>query len=246
MTWMLYGAHGERVGGTCRALSDIFKLDLPAISKDSISDLVYLEIEGHGYYVKRYISAGKYLRRIFGPSRVRVEWLNLQRFRRWGIPVPAVAVYGVERRAGFFSRGVLVTEALNRTTDLFTMAQMRHENLSDRRWVDRIMRQVARFTRVMHDRFFAHGDLKWRNILVRDGAEPQVYLIDCPGGAYLPPPFLEARKIKDLACLDKVAKSHLSRSQRLKFYLYYRGRKKLTCRDKRHIRRILDYFDGRE
>jgi hypothetical protein len=52
--------------------------------------------------------------------------------------------------------------------------------------------------------------------------------------------------IKDLACLDKVAKYHLSRTQRLRFYLQYRGRERLSTADKRRVRGIVKFFEGRE
>jgi len=57
---------------------------------------------------------------------------------------------------------------------------------------------------------------------------------------------LRRRIVKDLACLDKVAKYSVSRSQRLRFYLQYRGRQRLNESDKRRIRQILNFFEGRE
>ena len=46
------------------------------------------------------------------------------------------------------------------------------------------------------------------------------------------------------ACLDKVAKYQLSRTQRLRFYLQYCQRKRLVDKDKPRIRQILNYFGG--
>jgi len=112
--------------------------------------------------------------------------------------------------------------------------------------VTRISKQVARCARVMHSKRFAHGDFKWRNILVSKGDKPEIYLIDCPDGKFWIPPFLQYRKNKDIACLDKVAKKVLSRTQRLRFYLDYLGKTHLTKKDKRHLRHILRFFRGRE
>ena len=83
-----------------------------------------------------------------------------------------------------------------------------------------------------------------RNLLV----DPQrrLYLIDCPTGAFWHGPFLQRRIVKDLACLDKVAKYQLSRTQRLRFYLQYCQRSRLIEKDKPRIRQILNYFQGRE
>ncbi len=93
---------------------------------------------------------------------------------------------------------------------------------------------------------FAHNDLKWRNLLVTHGERPQVYLIDCPSGGYWWQPFLSYRIVKDLACLDKVAKYHLTRTQRLRFYLDYAQHARLTAGDKKRVRRIVKFFEGRE
>jgi tRNA A-37 threonylcarbamoyl transferase component Bud32 len=89
-----------------------------------------------------------------------------------------------------------------------------------------------------------HGDFKWRNLLV-DKADT-LHLIDCPSGGFWWPPFLEYRIVKDLACLDKLAKLHLSRTRRLRFYLDYAQKKTLDDGDKRRIRKIAGFFSGRD
>lgn len=72
------------------------------------------------------------------------------------------------------------------------------------------------------------------------------YLIDCPSGGYWWGVFLHYRIIKDLACLDKVAKYVLTRTQRLRFYLAYSRVGRLDRKGKQDIRRILRFFEGRE
>jgi len=116
--------------------------------------------------------------------------------------------------------------------------------LRDRAWVDDVSRQLAKATRTLHDHHFVHNDLKWRNLLVDE--QRRLFLIDCPAGTFWWGPFLRYRIVKDLACLDKVAKYHLSRTQRLRFYLQYRCRDRLNDSDKRRIVQILRYFEGRE
>ena len=54
------------------------------------------------------------------------------------------------------------------------------------------------------------------------------------------------RMIKDLACLDKVAKYQLNQTQRLFFFKEYMRKSRLGTADKAMIRRILRYFRGRE
>ena len=152
--------------------------------------------------------------------------------------------YGLERKAGAFARGALITRELPRTEDMALLARRNDPRLADRTWVDQVSVQLARATRTLHDHHFTHNDLKWRNLLVNDRAE--LFFIDCPTGAFWWGPLLRYRVVKDLACLDKVAKHHLSRTQRLRFYLQYRGRERLSAADKRRVRRIVKFFEGRE
>ena len=60
-------------------------------------------------------------------------------------------------------------------------------------------------------------------------------MIDCPTGAFWRGPLLEHRKNKDLACLDKLGRLHLSRTQRLRFYLMYVGKPRLEAAEGRRL-----------
>jgi hypothetical protein len=228
------------------ALDAVFALAGERVARDPLSEVLKVGVAGRHYYVKRYHGAGKHLRRWLGRPRVQAEWENLRHFAAWGIPTATVVAWGMERRLGAFRRGALITAELPRTTDLAHLANARDSRLADRRWVAAVSRQLAQITRRMHAQRFAHNDLKWRNLLVDDAAEPRLYLIDCPGGDFWWGPLLRYRIVKDLACLDKVAKYHLTRTQRLRFYLDYAGKRRLEAADKRSVRRITGFFDGRE
>ena len=236
------------VGPSSAAFADldaVFALQGKQITKDSISEVLYLRVGARGYYVKRYHAEGSYLRRLLSRPRIKGEWQNLLYFRAWGIPAARVVGYGMERRRGAFHRGAVITEELYETRDLAQLASARDPRLRDARWVRHVMQQIAGATRIMHGRRFAHNDLKWRNILADSQPLANIYTIDCPTGAFWWGPFLEHRKIKDLACLDKMGKYQLSRSQRLRFYLMYVGRQRLTPTDRKRIRRILKHMDNR-
>ena len=158
-----------------------------------------------------------------------------------------MVAWGLERNGLGFGRGAMITRELPNTEDLSALAERKDPRLADRTWVDHVSRQLARHTRVMHDHNFAHNDLKWRNLLVDDKAT--LFFIDCPTGDFwrgCRALMLRHRLIKDLACLDKVAKYHLSATQRLRFYLQYRGHQRLDSRDKRRIREVVSFFEGRE
>lgn len=244
------GRDAERLFGTLPAT---FAVRGEPIAGAPLSTVERVAAADTRYYVKRYAGNGKNaLRRWFGlrgliaPQRVVKEWENLLRFRDWGIPTATLVAWGLERVHGSFVRGALVTEEIPHTADLGTMANQDDPRLADRRWMAEVMRQVARHARRLHDAGFAHNDLKWRNLLVDTAATPTVYLIDCPSGGFWRGPMLRYRIIKDLACLDKIGKYRLSRTQRLRFYLDYAGHARLSAADKRRLRKILKFFAGRE
>ena len=226
------------------SLDAVFALQGEAITHDPLSDVIRVEFGGLRYYVKRYHGAGKGIRRFLGRPRVKAEWQNLKHFAAWGIPTAPIAAYGLERKAGAFARGALITQEVVDTLDMSRLAATDDARLHDRAWVDDVSRQLAKATRTLHDHHFVHNDLKWRNLLVDE--QRRLFLIDCPAGTFWWGPFLRYRIVKDLACLDKVAKYHLSRTQRLRFYLQYRRRDRLNDSDKRRIVQILRYFEGRE
>lgn len=225
-------------------LDRVFALEGEWIAADQMSKVLRVEVNGRRYYVKQYWGAGKGLRRWLGRPRVKAEWQNLRLFAQWGIPTAPVVAWGLERRFGCFARGALITAELAGTEDLAALARNHDPRLQQHDWLDKVSRQLAEATRRMHRHGFAHNDLKWRNLLVdQDG---DLYLIDCPTGSFWWGPLLDYRIIKDLACLDKVAKYHLPRTRRLRFYLQYRGRERLSANDKRRVRKILAFFEGRE
>lgn len=226
------------------SLEAVFELHGERLTSDPLSEVIRVEIEGVRYYVKRYRGAGKGLRRYLGRPRVKAEWQNLKLFAKWGIPTAPIVAYGLERSAGAFVRGALVTRELENTLNLAEIVEYEDQRLADRGWVLHVSQQVAQGTRTLHEHHFTHNDLKWRNLLVNDKAE--LFFIDCPTGSFWWGPLLRYRIIKDLACLDKVAKRVLSRTQRLRFYLQYRNRRRLSEGDKRRVLQILKFFEGRE
>jgi hypothetical protein len=235
-------------GETARVFASmeaVFNLVGEHLSKDRLSNVLRITVDGVVYYVKRYRSPGKNpLRRWFGRSRVQAEWENLLAFAAWGLPTAEIVGYGLERRAGAFVRGALITRELVGTVDFARLAEENDPRLRSSEWLSAVVPQVAHIARTLHQHRFAHNDFKWRNLLV--DARSRLHLIDCPGGQRWPEPFLRYRIIKDLACLDKLGKYHLSRTWRLRFFHAYTGRKHLTAADKVMIRRILRFFEGRE
>lgn len=242
--WQLAAELPEPAREAFADLDRVFALEGEWVAEDQMSRVLRLEVAGRRYYVKLYWGAGKGLRRWLGRPRVEAEWQNLRLFAEWGIPTAPALAWGLERRFGRFRRGALITAELVGTEDLAALARNHDPRLRQRDWLERVSRQLAAATRCMHDHGFAHNDLKWRNLLVDQAGK--LYLIDCPTGSFWWGPLLDYRIVKDLACLDKVAKYQLSRTRRLRFYLQYAGHARLTADDKRRLRKILAFFEGRE
>lgn len=254
IAWHLDPAHATpATTAAFGSLAAVFALDGEYVAGGPESEMLRVNLDGARYYVKRYFIGTRKLRRRwyglrdwFGPRRAVREWQNLQRFAAWGIPTATLVAWGQQRHYGRFVRAALVTAELPATVDLAYMARTDDARLRDPRWLRQVLPQIARAARIMHTRGFAHNDLKWRNILVDRAEPPTVYFIDCPAGAFWPRPLLDYRIVKDLACLDKVARRHLRRTARLRFYLDYAQHERLSVADKLILRKVLRFFDGRE
>jgi len=250
--WYLNPDFGDDSVAACfRDIDAVFALDGEVVSSDALCRVLRVAIEGRRFYVKLYVGNGNNrsrrwfgLRGLLAPQRVVREARNLLFFRERGLSTATVVAYGLERSFGSFVRGALVTEEVPNTCDVASSVRQHPEYLKHKPWFDAVSRQVAEMTRALHEAGFAHNDLKWRNLLVDGGQPPTVYLIDCPFGNHWWRVFLQYRIVKDLASLDREARVHLSRSQRLRFYLSYAGLSRLDERCKRHIRRIVRFYDS--
>lgn len=252
-SWWSDPALSPDAGRAFASLDSVFALAGEPIASSQLSRVLRVSLDGRRYYVKRYVGdRANPLRNWFGMRSqllkppVQKEWENLLAFQGWGIPTARLVAYGQERAGGRFVRGALITEELAATADMAQMAREGDPRLKDGRWVAAVSHQLAQATRAMHAAGFAHNDLKWRNLLVDRNDPPRLYFIDCPAGSHWWGPFLKYRKIKDLACLDKVAKYQLSRPQRLRFYLDYVQRRRLTNADRKVVAKVLNFFAGRE
>ncbi len=225
-----------------RNLDQVFACRGEYISSDPVSRMIRVKYHGQGYFIKTYTKGGKRLRRFIGRNRARAEWENLRFFSRLGIPTPELVAWGQDIHFGLFQRGAVITKEIKDSTDLATLAREGDECIYDNAWMDHVGFLYSKYARLLHDNGFVHTDFKWRNILVTKGEKPEVYLIDCPSGRKMVNPFFIHWRIKDLACLDKIARYHLSPATRLKFYKHYTGRARLSPKDKRVIKKIIRFY----
>ena len=235
LNWVVHGA-SPRESETFASAKACHQLDGIVISDYGLNELRKVEACGQCYFIKKYHSRGRGLRRFLGRSRARAEWENILLFQCLGIPTPRLVAYGE-----YGQNGVVVTAALPDVCDLQTYAQ---RELSSR-FVESVIDRLSRYVRTLHSHGFVHNDLKWRNILAKPDGE-QVYIIDSPLGRHVPRLLIARRIVKDLACLDKVAKYRLTRTQRFRFYLRYKDMDRLRSEDKKEITRIQQFFKDRE
>ncbi|WP_439134643.1 lipopolysaccharide kinase InaA family protein [Pseudomaricurvus sp.] len=229
------------------SLDAVWQLQGKVITTSSLCEVLRVELDGKGYYVKRYRKAGENALGAMVKSKARREWENLMRFKQWGLPVAEVVACGEESLWSWPRRGALVTAEIENSKDLAWLADHDSPLLQQPNWVDSVSRQVAQASAVMHQHSFAHNDWKWRNILVAGSEQnPQIYMIDCPAGTFWWGPFFEYRRIKDIACLDKIAQRVLNKKQRIRFYQQYQNVSKLSPKHWQDIAKILRFFKGRE
>lgn len=205
---------------------------------------------GPGFYVKRYYYPswrkrirGTFRGTFFGMHRGQAEHRSLQTMRTLGISAVRPVACGVRRVAHFVTACFLITEEVPEACNLTTFARdvaIGRERLSRGQrlvMIDRLARQVAE----MHAAGFAHGQLFWRNVLVRPGLDgtPEFFFLDARS---LPP----WRRLKaggdwwqrELAHLTVSALPFTTRTERLRFLLRYFGVRRLSPQVKMHARAI--------
>jgi len=157
-----------------------------------------------------------------------------------GVCTPEVIAYGWQWGALFEKRSFIITEKLpdaealeRKLPDCFD-APPTIENLRSRR--DFIARFAA-FIKRFHQTGYCHRDLYFSHIFYRtDGT---LCLIDL-ARAFKPAILHRRFLIKDIAQIHYSAPAeYFSRSDRLRFYLAYTARNRLTRRDKAFIREVL-------
>ena len=221
-----------------------------AINDSKANYTTRVKVGGKHYFVKHYRRPGKYLRRYLGHSRPNREWLNARWFKNHGIPFPRRVCFGEENRRQSAYSGVIVFEEIPDSMDLRNISRYRPDLMQDPDWRRRVMINLADVVRRMHQQGFIHNDLNWRNVLVQIGGSQNgpeaskmaVYLIDSPAGRRV---YLTGNRrgiVRDLAFLDKMAGLVLSNTDRLRFFMYYRGVTRLGKGDKQELRRVLGFF----
>lgn len=243
--WLVFSPWSEKkeMVTAFSSLDAIFELKGDIISKGSQSVIFSQKIDGKTYFIKRY-HRSKNIGSWLGFSRFSVEARNQLWFNCHGVGSAKVVALGEEALLLKTQKGVLITEGIEHATDLILIAKNNPQQFANSSWFSSLSHDLAKVVRTLHKNRFCHNDLHWRNILVqqeREDSTPKVFLIDCPSGKRWTWPFLNTRKIKDLASLDLLAPEYLSNTQRLRFFMLYRQVTRLSQADKTMIHAIMKY-----
>jgi len=158
----------------------------------------------------------------------------------FGINTPKTICYGEQWGSFFEKRSFIITQEIPDATslekelpDCFTGRPARR-NLKPRR--DFIAR-LADFIKEFHETNYRHRDLYFAHIFYND--DGRFYLIDL-ARAFEPIILSRRFQVKDIAQIHYSAPGRdFSKTDRLRFYLRYVGRGKLTSEDKMFIRKVL-------
>lgn len=203
-----------------------------------------------GFYVKRYYYTswskrvrGTFRGTFFGLHRGQAEFRLLNEMRLLGLPAVRPVAYG-SRRAGHFVRACfLITEEVPDARNLTTFARDVATGRQTLRHGQRMLitQRFAHQVAELHAAGFAHGQLFWRNVLLRFGptGEPEFFFLDVRprrGGRRLGRP--RRWWVHELAHLAASGLPFTTRSERMRFLVEYFGARRLPPDIKRHIREI--------
>lgn len=165
--------------------------------------------------------------------------LSAQQIATAGILTPKTIAFGCRWNMFFEKQSFIITEkipnaeSLERKLPRFFYQPSAPENKNQK---DRFINDLADFARKFHDTGFRHRDFYLAHIFMDDTG--RFYLIDLQR-AFKPRLYAARFRLKDITQLYYSAPGqYFTRSDRLRFYLRYTRRSKLTWTDRLFIRRV--------
>lgn len=209
---------------------------------------------GPGFFLKRYFYPrwknrlrGMLRGTFFGQHRALAEYRTLQSMRGAGVAAIRPVAYGARRIGHFVAACFLITEEVPDSCNLTSYAQrMPPIGAAGRAARRALLGGLAESVAHMHDAGCEHGQLFWRNILVRAAAHglPEFFFLDPqpqPLGRWGRVP---SWRMHELAGLLVSAYPFTSRSERLAFLLRYAGATRLTPQLRQAAREIESFAAG--
>lgn len=219
-----------------------------------------LFVAGHdglpGLYLKRYYFPTWRMRlrgalrgTLLGLHHGHAEFLSLRDMRWTGVPAIRPLAYGCRLVLGFVSACVLITEEVPDSINLTTFAQLAaagtiHLSHAGRA---RLIRTLAERIAEMHAAGYSHGNLFWRNILVRetpDGGHEFFFLDAQPQHGWERLGASAEWWQRELAQLLVSARPFTSRADRLRFAKHYFNDARLTPEIRAHLRQCESLTDA--
>lgn len=175
---------------------------------------------------------------LLGRSKVRREFDNLVWLRTHGFDAPLPVAWGEERSGGWLTRSLLISEGI---PEPVALSKFIRDTLPSRPAATRreLIERLAALTRRLHEQRFVHHDLFWRNIILTGESLDRFALIDAHKGRVWRAGAEQRSRAADLAALDAPALYYFRRTERLRFFLRYRGHARLTPEDKALLRATL-------
>ena len=129
---------------------------------------------GEKLFLKRYNRKGFFhtLKNVFKISRARDVWRKSYAAELRGLNVPRPVAYMESRSLGVLKRSYVVSEFVDGA---------RLSEITEAGRSGEFFRYLGRAIGEMHRLGFFHGDLKWSNILVKEGIRPVFYFTDIDG-----------------------------------------------------------------
>lgn len=231
------------------SIDAVFKFDAGAnLGKDNLPkhrSRIQFELNGKTLFLKRYDKP---------PIRAQLKnWtshkkractsdfdrLPAEQIAAAGIGTPKTIAFGCRWNMFFEKQSFIITEkipnaeSLERKLPDFFYQPCTPENKKQK---DRFINDLADFARKFHDTGFRHRDLYLAHIFMDDGGK--FHLIDLQR-AFKPLLTAGRFRLKDITQLYYSAPGqYFTRSDRLRFFLRYTGRSKLTWTDRLFIRRL--------
>ena len=159
---------------------------------------------------------------------------------RAGINTPKIVSYGEQWGIFFEKRSFIITEELPNAESLEQQLPDCFKKISDTenlRQQRNFIEQLSQFAKKFHSTGYRHRDFYLAHIFYSD--DGTFYLIDLQR-AFKPRALAERFRVKDISQLYYSAPgSAFSRTDRLRFYKSYAGKRFLNGRDKTFIRKVV-------
>lgn len=203
-----------------------------------------------GWYIKRHFHRG-WIKRLrgtfrgtfFGAHRAQTEYQALSMMRDLGLPAVRAVAYGGRRVLHFLEACFLITEEVPGAINLTTFAQQvqsGHRRLSCAERIE-LLNALAEQLVCLHASGFSHGNLFWRNVLVRYGLDqrPEFFFLDVAPQTWrerMAP--VSVRWQRELAQTAVSAVPFTTRTERLRFVRRYLNARRLNEAARRQVREI--------